>query len=90
MLTQNPGMFHLWGVSAGQMSRAVASPTYTSWLIRQHPCGVYLHWNFWCNVQETAQPALCRAAMALGPSTLASEHRERDQRFAFYRLAQTP
>jgi hypothetical protein len=90
VLTQNPGMFHLWGVSAGQMSRAVASPSYTSWLIRQHPGGVYLHWNFWCNVQEPAQPALCRAAMALAPSTLTDEHRERDQRFAFYRLAQMP
>jgi hypothetical protein len=86
VLTQNPGMFQVWGVSAGQMSRAVASPNYTAWLVRQHPGGVYVHWNFWCNVQEPSQPELCRRALALGRTALAAEYRERDQRFAFYRL----
>ena len=86
VLTQNPGMFHVWGIGAGQMSRAVASPNYTSWLLRQHNGGVYIHWNFWCNVLDDAQPALCRRAMALGQTTIVAEHRERDERFAFYRL----
>ena len=90
VLTQNPGMFHVWGVSAGQMSRAVASPNYTSWLVGHHAGGVYVHWNFWCNVQEAAEPALCRRAMALGQTTLVGDYRERDQRFAFYRLSLTP
>ncbi|HWT46513.1 MAG TPA: glycosyltransferase family 39 protein [Vicinamibacterales bacterium] len=87
VLTQNPGMFQVWGVSAGQMSRAVTSPNYTSWLLAQHPGGVYVHWNFWCNVQEPAQPDLCRRALALGQATPIAEWHERDQRFAFYRLA---
>jgi hypothetical protein len=90
VLTQDPGMFQVWGVSAGQMSRAVGSPGYASWLIRQHAGGVYVHWNFWCNVQEPSQPDLCRRAMALGPTTLAAEDRRRDQRFAFYRLLPKP
>ena len=90
VLTQDPGMFQLWGVSAGQMSRAVMSPNYTSWLLAQHPEGVYVHWNFWCNVQEATQPDLCRRALALKPSTLVAERREKDQRFAFYRLSIPP
>ena len=87
VLTQNPGMFQVWGVSAGQMSRAVMSPNYTSWLLAQHPAGVYVHWNFWCNVREATQPDLCRRALTLGQATLIAEWHERDQRFAFYRLA---
>lgn len=86
VLTQNPGMFQVWGVSAGQMSRAVASPTYTAFLFGQHPGGVYIHWNFWCNAQEAAQPELCRRALELGTTTVAGENQARDQRFAFYRL----
>jgi hypothetical protein len=86
VLTQNPGMFQVWGVSAGQMSRVVANPAYAAWLVRQHAGGVYVHWNFWCNVQEPTQPDLCRKAMALGRTSLAAEEYERDQRFAFYRL----
>ena len=88
VLTQNPGMFHVWGVGAGQMSRAVASPNYTAWLVAQHAGGVYVHWNFWCNAQDAAQQDLCRRALALGQSTPVGEYRERDQRFAFYRLSE--
>jgi hypothetical protein len=87
VLTQNPGMFQVWGVSAGQMSRAVASPSYTSWLFGQHAGGVYVHWNFWCNVQEATQPDLCRRALAVGQSTLVAERRENGQRLAFYKLS---
>jgi hypothetical protein len=28
VLTHNPGMFHVWGISAGQMSRPVSNPDY--------------------------------------------------------------
>ncbi|HTI37711.1 MAG TPA: glycosyltransferase family 39 protein [Vicinamibacterales bacterium] len=90
VFTQDPGMFQVWGVSAGQMSRAVASPPYAAWLVRQHSGGVYVHWNFWCNVQDRAQPELCRKALALGPTTLVAERRDRDQRLAFYRLSNPP
>lgn len=86
VLTQNPGMFQVWGVSAGQMSQILAAPGYAAELARRHPGGLYVHWNFWCNVDDPVQPELCRRAMALGHTELVGEHRERDQRFAFYRL----
>jgi len=45
-----------------------------------------VHWNFWCNADDAVQRELCRRAMALGRTELVREYRERDQRFAFYRL----
>jgi MYXO-CTERM domain-containing protein len=86
VLTHNPGMFHLWGVNAGQMSRVTASPAYMRFLAQRYSGGLYLHWNFWCNVQDPVQPAFCRTALAMGPADVVSEYLERDQRFAFYRL----
>jgi hypothetical protein len=86
VLSQDPGMFQVWGISAGQMSRVANNPAYGRWLATQYPGGLYIHWNFWCNTQDPVQPALCRQAMALGQTILVAETRERDQRFAVYRL----
>jgi hypothetical protein len=86
VLTQNPGMFHLWGVSAGQMSLAVTDPAYLKGIARRAPNGLYVHWNFWCAVEDPAQPEICRRALALGHTGLVREYRDRDQRYAIYRL----
>ena len=86
VLTHNPGMFHLWGVNAGQMAQVVANPAYVSLLGRRYTGGIYLHWNFWCNAQDPAQQEVCRKAMATGPAEIIKEYSERDQRYAFYRM----
>jgi 4-amino-4-deoxy-L-arabinose transferase-like glycosyltransferase len=88
VLTHNPGMFHLWGVNAGQMSQA--SSGYITLLKGRYPGGVYVHWNFWCNVQDPVQPEFCRRALAIDAVELVRESTERDQRFAFYRMTKTP
>jgi hypothetical protein len=86
VLTQNPGMFQVWGVGAGQMSQVLATPGYAALLARRYRGGVYLHWNFWCNVDDPVQRDLCHRGMGLGDPELVAEYRERDQRYAFYRL----
>jgi hypothetical protein len=86
VLTHNPGMFQLWGLSAGQMSRAIGNPKYVDSLIAQHAGGVYVHWNFWCNVDDPVQQAICPQALAARQVELVREYRERGQRFAFYRM----
>jgi hypothetical protein len=86
VLTQNPGMFQVWGVSAGQTSLVVGNPARLQDLTRQYPGGVYLHWNFWCNVQDVVQRDYCTRMLALAPGRLVREERVRDQRFALYRL----
>ncbi len=90
VLTHNPGMFHVWGVNAGQMSRIVIDPGYLAALSRRYSGGVYLHWNFWCNVQDAVQQEFCQKALAAGPFELVRDYRERDERVAFYRLALPP
>jgi hypothetical protein len=86
VLTHNPGMFHVWGVNAGQMSLVTSNPAYLRYLAERYQGGIYLHWNFWCNVQDPVQPEICRAALAAAPGEVVTEYRERDQRFAFYRV----
>jgi hypothetical protein len=89
VLTHNPGMFHLWGVNAGQMSLVVNNPGRLQYLQQRYAGGVYLHWNFWCNVADPVQQAICRDAVQTAPTELVSEYRERDQRFALYRFRQS-
>jgi hypothetical protein len=86
VLTHNPGMFHLWGVNAGQMSLVVDSPSRLEFLAGRYAGGVYLHWNFWCNVAVPVQQEFCRKALALAASHPFKEYRERDQRFGLYRF----
>jgi hypothetical protein len=83
-------MFHMWGINAGQMSIVTANPSYLDYLASRYAGGVYLHWNFWCNVQDPAHTNLCAAAAALKPSEKVREHVERDHRFAFYRYGLKP
>jgi hypothetical protein len=87
VLTHNPGMFQVWGVNAGQMSLIASNPAYLDHLAARYAGGVYLHWNFWCNVQDPVQREFCRKALDVAPSDAVLEHRERDQRFAFYRFS---
>jgi hypothetical protein len=86
VLTHNPGMFHVWGINAGQMSLALHNPTYIDYLATRYAGGVFLHWNFWCNVAVPEQQALCRMVRDQRAVVLVREHRERDQRFALYRF----
>ncbi len=51
------------------------------------PGGVYLHWNFWCNVQDPIQREFCQKALAGQKAELVREYYERGQRFAIYRLS---
>lgn len=86
VLTHNPGMFQLWGVSAGQMSLAVANPAYLDELAARFDGGVYLHWNFWCTVQDQAQRDLCAKVLALRTAVQVRDYQERDQRYILFRF----
>ena len=86
VLTHNPGMFHLWRISAGQMSAVATNRAYLNFLAKRYTGGIYLHWNFWCNVQDPVQSQFCRQALESQPVDIVREYRERDQRFVLYRL----
>ena len=87
VLTHNPGMFHVWGISAAQLSIAAGEPAYVrETLSRRYAGGVYLHWSFWCNVRDVVQREFCDRALVVHPSRLVGERWTRDYRNAFYRL----
>jgi hypothetical protein len=86
VLTHNPGMFHLWGTDAGQMFTAIDNPARLQHLQGRYAGGVFLHWNFWCNVMDPVQQDICRKAASSARTEPFVEHRVRDQRFAFMRI----
>jgi 4-amino-4-deoxy-L-arabinose transferase-like glycosyltransferase len=91
VLTHNPNMFHIWGQSAAQAGIAIAEPHYvTSVLGSRYAGGVFFHWNFWCDVADPVQQAVCTNALERYPHTLVREYRERDYRYALYRLQLPP
>ena len=85
VLTHNPGMFHVWGVNAGQMSIAEA-PGALEALAGRFAGGVYLHWNYWCNTEDAAERALCVKIRELRPTVPAGDYRAGNQFFSFYRM----
>jgi hypothetical protein len=48
--------------------------------------GLYLHWNFWCNVADPAQQAFCTDVLGQFAHDVVAEERIRNYRFALYRL----
>lgn len=91
ILTHNPGMFHVWGINAAQLSLASTERGYVNQqLMPRYAGGVYLHWSFWCNVADEAQKAFCRAALDAFQHDLVGSYGERDYRYAFYRLREQP
>jgi hypothetical protein len=52
VLTHNPSMFNLRGVSAIQTWKAWEDPRRVQHLIEKNSGGVYLHWGFWSAIQN--------------------------------------
>jgi len=60
------------------MSLIVSNPSYLGYLTNRYAGGVYVHWNFWCNVQDPVQRDFCRHALENSPAEMVREYRERD------------
>jgi hypothetical protein len=86
VLAHNPSMFLVWGRNAAQMSFASDEPWVRRHLPARYSGGIYVHWNFWCNVDDPVQTAFCRDVLARYPARLVAERRERTYRYALYRL----
>jgi hypothetical protein len=87
VLTHNPSVFHVMGNNAAQLSLLATEPDYVKdVLLPRYRGGVFLHWNFWCNVSDPVQQQFCTSAFARFPHSLVEEYRERDYQYAFYRL----
>ena len=86
VLTHNPSMFHVWGVSAAQLSIASSETAYIDRVVlARYAGGAYVHWNYWCNT-DSAQRAFCQAALDRFPHARVASYRERDYEYALYRI----
>jgi hypothetical protein len=87
VLTHNPNMFLLWGVSAAQASIASTEVEYARVAyFPRYRGGVYFHWNFWCNVQDPVQQKFCVDVLDRFDYEVVETRVSRDQRFVLYRL----
>jgi hypothetical protein len=87
VLTHNPAMFHVWGVNAVQMSIAATERSYVDGqLFARYAGGVFLHWNFWCNVPDPMQVGFCTSVLNGFGHDLVAERQIRNYRYALYRL----
>ena len=88
VLTHNPSLFHVWGINAAQLSLARTDPAYVrGQMFDRYAGGVYLHWSFWCNVDDPVQTRFCHEALAGFPSEQLASARERTYEYRLYRLA---
>ena len=87
VLTHNPGLFQLWGKNAAQISLATYQTSYVNQvLFNQYKEGVYLHWNYWCNADDSVQNSFCENALNNYDHELVEEHKKNDYAYILYRL----
>ncbi len=86
VLSHNPGMIHVMGRSAAQTSLASYQPERVDELFHRFPGGVYFHYNFWCNVDDSVQNEFCRNVLATFKTRVVLEESEGFYRFVLYRL----
>jgi 4-amino-4-deoxy-L-arabinose transferase-like glycosyltransferase len=91
VLTHVPSLFLVRGVNAAQTSTIEGNAARVSQeFFDRYAGGVYLHWNFWCNVADPAQQAFCAQALDRYDHELVAESRVRNYRYAIYRLQKRP
>ena len=88
VLTQNPGMFHLWGHSAIQAHVGLTDPNLVAELMRKYPNNVYFHFNFWCNAERDPNQKLCANLMSAYDMTPVATGQEQDYLYGLYRMGE--
>lgn len=86
VLSHTPSALFLRDVNAAQTSLATTNERRVAELFGRYAGGVYLHWGFWCNVEDPVQQSFCTTALDRFDHELVVEERVRSYRFALYRL----
>jgi 4-amino-4-deoxy-L-arabinose transferase-like glycosyltransferase len=89
VMTHNPGMFHVWGINAAQMSLFKEDPNYIRQVLGpKFRDKLFLHWNFWCNVNDPVQSGFARYIMDNYKTSQLAEKIVRNKRYALYRIGE--
>jgi len=86
ILTHNPNMFLVWGKNAAQASLVTERASYFKNFQARYPGGVYFYYNFWCNVSDPLQVSFCKNILNRYECTLIKEYREKNYRYALYKV----
>ena len=86
VLTHNPNMFLLWGKNAAQASLATEHPSYFKRFFYRYKGGVYLHYNFWCNVPDKLQNSFCTNILERYDCTPLMSFNERNYTYELYKV----
>jgi hypothetical protein len=86
ILTHNPNMFLLWGKNAAQASLATEHPSYFKRFFYRYKGGVYLHYNFWCNVPDKLQNSFCTNILERYECTPVMSFSEQNYTYELYKV----
>jgi hypothetical protein len=86
LLTHNPGMIQVMGLSAAQASLVSYQPARVESFFDRFPGGVYFHFNFWCNVDDEVQNGFCNDVLATYQTQVLMEESAGFYRYVLYRL----
>ena len=86
VLTHNPNMFLLWGKNAAQASLATEHPSYFKRFFYRYKGGVYLHYNFWCNVPDKLQNSFCTNILERYDCTPVMSFDEQNYTYELYKV----
>jgi len=86
LLTHNPGMIQVMGLSAAQVSLVGYQPARVDTFFDRFPGGVYFHYNFWCNVNDELQNKFCNDVLATYQTQVIMEESAGFYRYVLYRL----
>ncbi len=86
VLTHNPNMFLLWGKNAAQASLATEHSSVFKRLFYRYKGGVYLHYNFWCNVPDKLQNSFCTNILERYDCTSVMSFKEQNYTYELYKV----
>ena len=85
-LTHNPNMFLLWGKNAAQASLATEHSSSFKRLFYRYKGGIYLHYNFWCNVPDKLQNSFCTNILERYDCTSVMSFKEQNYTYELYKV----
>ena len=87
VLSQDPGMWFLWGKNAAQTYLASENPDgFEHNIMNQYPGGIYFYWGFWCNVGTALDKKWCQNILRCYKAEVVKEYWGRGFRHVLYKV----
>lgn len=89
VMTHDPILFHLSGKDACQTSVFTDDMNHVeNYLMKRYKDKIYLHWDYWCNVNEPVQPGYTIRVMQNYQTFLVEQQIIQGKPYALYRIGE--